>query len=141
MQRNNLPKNNELVIHLRTGDVIELNWYLEKDYIQIIQKYINQHKIKKVTFCTAFHYGNNVTQGLWIYTDEKHTQNINKLNTFFTKILEQFKDIEFDVKFDVKSSTNIDDDFIYMVMSKYFVKDNGGFSHLIKELNSYKNHN
>ena len=133
----NLPVNDELVIHIRIGDVVELDWYLQKDYIQIIQKNIDMYDIKKVTFCTAFHYGNNVTQGIWIYTDEKHNKNINKLNELFTKVLNHFKHLQIDVK----SSTNIDDDFIYMVMSKYFVEDNGGFSDLIKKLISYKNCN
>ena len=130
----NLPTNDELVIHIRTGDVVELNWYLKKDYIQIIQKYIDIYDIKKVTFCTAFHYGNNVTQGIWIYTDEKHNKNINKLNEIFTKILKHFNHLQIDIK----SSINIDEDFIYMVMSTYFVNDNGGFSNLIKNLIAYK---
>jgi hypothetical protein len=37
----------------------------------------------------------------------------------------------------VKSSTNIDEDFVYMVKAKYFVNDHGGFSKLITELNLY----
>jgi hypothetical protein len=32
------------------------------------------YDIKKVTFCTAFHYGNNIIQGIWIYIDEKYKQ-------------------------------------------------------------------
>ena len=35
---------------------------------------------------------------------------------------------------DFISSKNPDDDFIYMVKSKYFIKDNGGFSDLISQL-------
>ena len=30
-----LPQDDELVIHLRTGDVVELGWYLQKDYIEM----------------------------------------------------------------------------------------------------------
>ena len=132
-----LPTNDELVIHLRTGDVVEWDWFLKKDYITIIQQYIDNYNIKKVTFCTAFHYGNNITQGLWIYNHEKHNINITKLNILFTSILNYFKNIQIDVK----SSTNIDEDFVYMVMSKYFVKDNGGFSQLIEDIINYKNEN
>lgn len=133
----NLPTSDELVIHMRTGDVVELDGYLRKDYINIIQKYIYTYNIKKVTFCTAFHYGNNVTQGDWIYTDEKHNLNIIKLNDIFTKVLNYFKHLQLQI--DVKSSTNIDEDLIYMVMSTYFVEDNGGFSNLIAKLIAYKN--
>ena len=130
-----LPTKDELVIHLRTGDVIENKWFLQQNYIQIIQKYINTYNIKKVTFCTAFHFGNNITQQIWLYTPEKHAANVNKLNELFTKVLTQFKHIQFDVK----SSKNIDEDVIYMAMSTHFVKDNGGFSKLMEDLISYKN--
>jgi hypothetical protein len=134
-----LPSSDELVIHMRTGDVVELDGYLKKDYINIIQKYIYRYNIKKVTFCTAFHYGNNVTQGDWIYTDEKHNLNKIKLNEIFTKVLNYFKHLHLHLQIDVKSSSNIDEDFIYMVMSTYFVEDNGGFSNLIAKLIAFKN--
>ena len=133
----NFPTNDELVIHMRIGDVIEFDWCLQKNYIKIIQDYIDIHNIKKVTFCTAFHYGNNVTQQIYLFTDEKHNRNINKLNEIFTKILNNFKHL----LIDVKSSKDIDEDFIYMVMSKHFVKDNGGFSDLIQKLIDYKKEN
>lgn len=129
-----LPAHDELVIHMRIGDVVDSAEFLQKDYIQIIHNYIVEYRIKKVTFCTAFHYGNNITQGLWIYTDEKHKTNINKLYKIFKKVLENFKDLHIDVK----SSKNIDDDFIYMVMSNHFVRDIGGFSNLVNNLIAYK---
>jgi hypothetical protein len=129
-----LPTDDELVIHLRTGDVVECAWYLKKNYIQIIQNHVNMYNIKKVTFCTAFHYGNNIKQQCFIYTPKKHIKNIKKLNEIFTKVLTRFKHLQFDVK----SSKNIDDDFIYMTMSKYFVEDHGGFSNLIKKIIHYK---
>jgi hypothetical protein len=126
-----LPASDELVIHLRTGDVVDCDWFLEKDYIKIIQNRIDRNNnIKKVTFCTAFHYGNNVTQGLWIYTNAKHNKNIERLTNVFTKILTHFEYLQFDIK----SSTNIDSDFVYMTMASHFVKDEGGFSNLIKEI-------
>ena len=130
-----LPEPDELVIHMRTGDVVECDWFLEKDYVKIIQNRIDRNNnIKKVTFCTAFHYGNNVTQGLWIYTDAKNDENIKKLTDIFTRVLAHFKHLQFDIK----SSTNIDSDFVYMSMANHFVKDNGGFSNLIEKIISYK---
>ena len=128
-----LPTDDELVIHLRTGDVIHYDWFLKKDYEKIIHDYIDKYQIKKVTFCTAFHYGNNVTQKIFLYTDEKHEQNKVKINELFEKLISHFKDIQFDVK----SSTNIDEDFMYMCMARHFVKDEGGFSDLIKLINKY----
>jgi hypothetical protein len=121
---------NELVIHLRIGDVVVFDWFLQKDYTRIIQNFIDAQQIKKVTFCAAFHYGNNTTQGLWMYSDEKHCANVTKLTELFENVLREFPRLDFDVK----SSVNIDDDFIYMVMARHFVEDNGGFSQLIREL-------
>jgi hypothetical protein len=40
---------------------------------------------------------------------------------------------------DFISSKNPDDDFIYMVNSKYFVNDSGGFSKLILDLHKESN--
>ncbi len=128
-----LPTEDELVIHLRTGDVIQYDWFLKKDYKKIIQDYIDAYQIKRVTFCTAFHYGNNITQKLFLYTDAKHEKNKVKLNELFEKLISHFKDIQFDVK----SSTNIDEDFMYMCMARHFVKDEGGFSDLVNLINKY----
>jgi hypothetical protein len=125
-----LPMKNELVIHLRIGDVVVFDWFLQKDYTRIIQNFIDAHQIKKVTFCAAFHYGNNTTQGLWMYSDKKHCANVTKLTELFENVLREFPHVDFDVK----SSANVDDDFIYMVMARHFVEDNGGFSQLIREL-------
>ena len=61
-----LPEDNELVIHLRVGDVVVKDWFLEKNYQYIIKNYINKYGINKCTFCTAFHYGNYIERNLWI---------------------------------------------------------------------------
>tara|TARA_B100000886_G_scaffold104946_1_gene69957 strand:+ start:5345 stop:6115 length:771 start_codon:yes stop_codon:yes gene_type:complete len=127
-----LPKDNELVIHLRVGDVVVKDWFLEKNYQYIIKNYINKYGINKCTFCTAFHYGNYIERNLWIYSDESHEKNKTKLYNLFKELTEQFK-----ISFDVKSSPNIDDDFIYMLKAKHFVSDKGGFSTLIKNIRTY----
>ncbi len=129
------PTADELVIHLRLGDVIEFDWYLKKDYIKIIQHYVDTHNIKKVTFCTAFHYGNNIVQKLHLYSDELHRNNKIRVTNLFKNVLETFTELEINVK----SSADIDEDFLYMINATHFVKDNGGFSGLIEELIHYKN--
>jgi hypothetical protein len=129
-----LPRDDELVIHLRLGDTVEFKWFLQKDYCKIIKEYIDKFNIKKVTFCTAFHYGNNLEYNKWIYTHEKHQLNILKLTEVFTKVIELFNII-----IDVKSSIDVDKDIIYMVKAKYLLEDHGGFSKLIKDLYSYTN--
>lgn len=127
-----LPEDYELVIHIRAGDVADTNCFLLKDYQYIIKSYINKYDIKKCTFCTAFHYGNYIERNLWIYSDKNLEKNKTKLYNLFQKLTEQFK-----ISFDVKSSINIDDDFIYMLKAKYFVSDKGGFSTLIKNIRTY----
>ena len=95
--------------------------------------HLNEHKnIDKITFCTAFHYGNFVEKKLWIYSDEKHNLNLNKLSALFLNLTSKFPHIQFNIQ----SSKNIDFDFIYMVKSTYFIGDQGGFSELINILRS-----
>lgn len=129
-----LPRNDELVIHLRLGDACEFKWFLQKDYCKIIKEYIDKFNIKKVTFCTAFHYGNYTKENMFIYTNKKHQLNILKLTELFIKIIKSFNII-----IDIKSSINVDEDIIYMVKARYLVEDNRGFSKLIKALNLYPN--
>tara|TARA_B110000971_G_C19991266_1_gene492089 strand:+ start:425 stop:1651 length:1227 start_codon:yes stop_codon:yes gene_type:complete len=126
-----LPKNNELVIHLRLGDVVFNRRFLQKNYKKIIESYVKKHNVVKVTFCTAFHYGNYIERNLWIYDDDKHQKNISKLSKKLNSIMKIPN-----IYIDFISSKNPDDDFIYMVNSKYFVKDFGGFSKLILYLHN-----
>jgi hypothetical protein len=125
------PTPDELVIHLRAGDVVQFNWFLQKNYVKIIKQFIGAHHIKKVTFCTAFHYGQNITQNIFLFTPEKHQTNIEKMNDLFTRVVRRFPHLQVDVK----SSADIDEDFVYMVMASHFVQDHGGFSILIQQLN------
>ena len=67
-----------------------------------------------------------------MYTNEKHNENIYKLKDLFQKIIKQFN-----IKINIQSSIDIDKDFVYMVMSKYFCKDIGGFSNLIFNLQKF----
>lgn len=125
----NCPDTNELVIHLRLGDICVKPFFLQKNYIEIIRNHIHKCKIQKVTFCTAFHYGN---PGVYKFTEEKHLKNVNRVKGLFNRIKNMLN-----IPIDVKSSTNIDEDFVYMVKAKYFVNDHGGFSKLIAEVNRY----
>jgi hypothetical protein len=129
-----LPENNELVIHLRLGDVVNHDWFLQKNYKKIIESYVKKHNVVKVTFCTAFHYGNYTEKNLWIYDDDKHKKNILKLSEKLNNIIKIPN-----IYIDFISSKNPDDDFIYMVNSKYFVNDSGGFSKLILDLHKESN--
>lgn len=131
-----LPKNNELVIHLRLGDVVEVGNIVCKNYNALIERYITNHNISHVTFCTCFHYGNYVERGLWIYSEDKHKKNIVKVKKMLVNVISNFENR---VKIDVKSSNQIDDDFLYMIAAKHFERDFGGFSELIMDVRSIIN--
>lgn len=124
-----VPLEDELVIHLRLGDVCNEKRFLQQDYVKVIKDYQDEHKITKVTFCCAFHYGNYTERNLWIYNDQKHQKNVTKLTALFTQILEIP-----DIIIDVKSSSDIDQDIVYIAKSKHFVPDFGGFTRLMSEI-------
>ena len=125
-----LPDKNELVIHLRTGDVVNTPLFLKKQYYNIVKWYVINKKIKKCSFCTAFHYGNCIEKNKWIFNDDKHKKNIKMLKQLLYILLTNFKYITFDIK----SSNNIDEDMCYMYKARYFEPDFGGFSKLIYQL-------
>ena len=126
-----LPVNNELVIHLRLGDVVNHDNFLKKNYKKIIESYVEKYNISKVTFCTAYHYGNYTEKNMWIYDDDKHQKNILKLTEKLNNVMEIPN-----IYVNFISSNNPDNDFIYMVNAKYFVEDFGGFSKLISDVNN-----
>jgi len=129
-----VPDKNELVIHLRLGDFVTKDSFLKNDYVKLINAELNKNKaISKITICTAFHYGNNISQKLWMYSDAKHQQNISLLKNLLVKLLTSIK-----LPFDIKSSPNPDDDFVYMIEADNFIKDVGRFSHLIQRIRDYR---
>ena len=124
-----LPVPNELVIHLRTGDWAYTPNILKYDYTDVINKYINTHNITKCTFCTAFHYGDYTEKNLWIYNEEIHNINVNKLTELFTNVLSNCN-----ITLNIQSNINSDLDFIYMLKADHFIGRDGGFSKIISNL-------
>jgi hypothetical protein len=139
-----IPQNNEIVIHLRMGDVVVHNWFLSKNYIELINNIlIKNNNINKVTFVTCFAYQEWSKESLhlrknaplWEYTEEKQNKNIEKINVLFNDILHSFPNIEIKIY----SNCDIDKDICYCVLSKNFIHDNGGFTNLLFKLNNLKN--
>lgn len=126
-----VPKKDELVIHLRAGDVASYSWFLEKPYIELIKKYLCKYDIKSITFVTGLHYGNNKVNSnnktIFKYNESIHKINIDKLKTLFKKIILNFSFLIIDLL----SSEDIDQDFVYMCKANYLILDRGGFSKLI----------
>ena len=132
-----IPKDDELVIHLRTGDMVIYDSFLKKPYIELIQEYKNKFNINKVSFVTCFHYGNNQVNNkiFFQFNNEKHKKNIEKLKELFLNVLEKFPFLNINVM----SSKDIDRDFLYMCKAKHFIEDRGGISSLIKIINTHIN--
>jgi hypothetical protein len=146
-QKNKLPipTNNEIVIHLRLGDVVVLDWFLNKDYLKSIKQIlISSKNIDKITFVTCFVYhkwytdlANTWEYGkvpLWDYTEEKQKRNISEVTRFFEKIQNHFPTLELKVC----SNENIDIDFCYCVLAEHFIGDFGGFGKLCRDLNTLR---
>ena len=135
-----IPTNNEIVIHLRLGDVVNSKWYLTKNYIDLINKILTKdNNIDKITFVTCFAYQEWSTESLhlrkraplWNYTEEKQEKNIENTIRLFEDIKNHFPALELKVY----SNENIDKDLCFCVLAKHFIYDGGGFSLLCHHLN------
>ena len=149
-QENNIaiPDNDELVMHLRMGDVVEIPWFSNtQKYIQSIiglKELVERENIKKITIVTCFAYQAwsedsihlkpaNVSE--WNYNDEKQQINIETMDRILSTIADNF-----DQTLKVQSSTSADEDVVYCSHAKYFLHDvrqpgTGGFSVLLRKLN------
>jgi hypothetical protein len=137
------PANNEIVIHLRLGDVVYFKTFLKTNYIEAINKILIENKnINKITFVACFAYNEwssnsfylqkNKKCNIWKYTEQKQKKNSLELTKIFQSIINSFP--RFDVS--IYSHENVDVDFCYCVLAKHFIYDNiGGFSTLCYELN------
>jgi hypothetical protein len=139
-----IPQNNEIVIHLRMGDVVVHDWFLSKNYIELINNILKKNNnINKLTFVTCFAYQEWSKESLhlrkhaplWEYTQEKQNKNIEKIDILFNNILRFFPNMEINIY----SNDDIDKDMCYCVLSKNFIHDNGGFSNLLLKLHNLKN--
>jgi hypothetical protein len=137
-----IPESNELVIQVRTGDFVITKAFLKTPFWQLIKAFdLNNdvYNIKKITFVTAYHYGDNVFcpngKKCWDFQEKYHNKNIELLTDFFDSIIKQFPNYEYNLY----SHDNIDLDFIYAIKAKYFIHDLGGYGALLKLCNlNYK---
>ena len=127
-----IPNNHTLVIHLRTGDIIDLNdKYTVDDYLKFrnvtnlqytrplsfYDKMFNDIKKQNITFdhvliITGFHRSND------------HKKSIS----YIEHIVKHIERMGYNVI--LRINQNPDDDFITMCNSKYFIKSGGGFSRM-----------
>lgn len=128
-----LPEKNELVIHLRLGDVFflppdKLSLKNKQPNMKQILKFILTKKFKKITFVTAYIYG----KGNYSLPEcvKKGQENSEKfLKTLISKIPEN-------IEYSFKSSDNVDEDFIFLVTANnLFVTGESRFSEAARLVN------
>lgn len=133
------PDKNELVVHLRTGDSMDTEIkYNNSARIPDLTDKINQIKrvisattennqIEKITAVTALHFGNEAATGLFQYSDEIYTRNIEFLEGFIKNI----NDIGFELN--IMSNSEIDRDIYYMARSKHYLPSISNISKIISK--------
>jgi hypothetical protein len=124
-----IPSRNELVLHIRAGD------FTSFINMNIIKCYLKNHPIiNKITIVICFSYGDYTEKNLWMYTDEKHNNNIINTKHMLKSMLTLFPSYTIDIV----SNTDIDKDIVYCATSTHFIKSNRGFSRLMKNLQQIK---
>ena len=138
---NHLKYKDYIILHLRTGDVIENKKYNNNKS----GNYFLKNKVNKYVYPLSYY--KKVIEKLKKDTNNK---NILLITGFHNNLNhnESYKYISGIEKYFIKNGFNIkkrinndpDDDFIIMCNSKYFIKGGGGFSKLITEIIKLNNH-
>ena len=136
-----IPANDEIVLHLRMGDSISYYPFLKKDYVNRIRNIMKNNIITKITIVTCYVYCPwsketlhlRTKEPMWNYTEDKQNFNYNGI----VKLLKNLRD-NLDIPINIYSNDDIDKDFCYCVLSKFFIEDTGGFSELLMKLNKKK---
>ena len=142
-QSHHIPSKNEIVIHLRLGDVLS-HFQNEKNISKedILFKELSNSKIRRyVPNINFFKYVideikkkkinlNKITLVYGFHV--KHKKNLEKTNYYINNLKKLFLNNNFKVK--LRSNENADDDFLYMSNASFFVSSGGNFSRLIKSM-------
>jgi len=134
------PQKDELVIHLRLGDVMD-NYSNDSGFRHFnnnIAHYYNIYKllkpsspeqsIKKITVVTAMHFGANDKNGLYFFSENARLKSI-EIADMVTKLLKQC----YNVEPTILSNEDFDLDFNYMVHANRFIKGLSQVSDLIQK--------
>eukprot|EP01083_Nonionella_stella_P314139 1130623_1 len=129
---NSINYNDTLIIHLRTGDIIDYRNPSVDDimhsgstgkyckgrsyYIGVMNQF--NHTLHKALFLTGWHQG----------PGRNHSKSI----LYITQIIKLFTSHGYQTS--LRINENPDDDFLIMCNSKYFVQSGGGFSQVISKV-------
>ena len=141
---NDVPKKNELIIHVRLGDVIEKSIYT-------VDEYLNKERVSKgntissnVVYIKSREFFENyilneinnikkIDTVIFVGGDHRDLDSLEKSNEYLKKVSKIFKDNGYKtiIKFNEHTA---DEDFIYLSNSKYYVPTGGGFSKSVMEM-------
>eukprot|EP01083_Nonionella_stella_P068950 183448_1 len=132
---NSIDYNHSLIIHLRTGDIIDtshlnvghilglggLRYHRSRSYYVRVINESKTHGLRKALFLTGWHVP---------CTDRcKHRR---KSIRYIKEIMRLFESNGYETF--LRINENTDDDFLIMCNSKYFVQSGGGFSQVISKV-------
>lgn len=137
-----IPTPDSLVIHLRTGDIIDNTSY---DINDILSGKINKHPntnnyydnncknyVKSLNYYRSlskyYHNFNKVVIVSGFNSNSNHNKSINYIN----KIKQYFESLNKNVI--LRLNHEADEDFIFMCYSKFFISSGGGFSSIIADI-------
>ena len=131
-----LPDNQTLVVHLRTGDVIDNNDIPVREYLSWNVKYHDRNYSRGLPFYAEIwdriQSEHLAVDGILVVTgwhvQRPHFRSIAYINEVI-KYFEQMVD-----RVDLRVNENPDEDFVIMSRSTLFVKSGGGFSKMISEM-------
>ena len=127
--------NDYIIIHLRTGDVIDNTNYSVDDFLNKNIKYINNYQ-----YVYPLSYYKKILEKLKKINSKKillisgflNKGNHSKSIEYIDRIKKFFEDNNY--KVEKRINNDPDDDFIIMSNSKYFVIGLGGFSRIISKI-------
>ena len=131
-----IPPKDMLIIHLRTGNVIDDTPFTAEDFLSREIKYNNGYNyVKPISY-----YQNKLSQihklkisSIMLITGfYMDLESSEKSLEYLYSIGEYFKNNGFKVF--QRIDFNADDDFVYMCNAKYFISSGGGFSLIIKNI-------
>ena len=117
---------NELVLHIRTGDAMcienkRFEWYSKINdtaWWNKVLEYIKNNGITKVYIVSGTHKNECITESIKYINDRK-------------KFLEDNK-----ILVELRLGNDPDDDFIFCLSAKHFISTGGGFGRIIYEINN-----
>jgi hypothetical protein len=135
---NDLPDKNDIIVHLRVGDVVEKN---SDDVITILATYSYFTENKFSNYTPPLEYIEDKISKINIKIIRKiilvsgsHTHTKTPKSCKYIKIIKKYFEYK-GYKVELRLGMNADDDFIFMCNARYFVPStNGGYTKLITNI-------